>query len=72
VAVTGGGTAVLAAWETGTGDCFGVLDITASSSRSVLGETAPGVYYFVARRIPAARCDAAAPAATSVSTTGFP
>lgn len=50
--------------------CFGILYVAARQLRPVLGETKPGIYYFIQKA--AAPCDASSVVPGAISTSGFP
>jgi hypothetical protein len=70
----GGTSVVLVAFESGVDDCWGLLDLTVPTPRTVLGiSNSVGVYLFVIRHTSSTDCNAAK--VTSVTdwlTSGFP
>ena len=71
--------ALLTTYSPGTTDCWGILDLTATQTTAVLGETAVGTYFWVQKSATAATCVAATDLASAVAltnmtiqATGFP
>ncbi|MGC9962955.1 MAG: hypothetical protein ABSE47_13770 [Acidimicrobiales bacterium] len=60
---------VLASMRPNPPACFGILYVMARQHQSVLGETAAGTYFFVARTT---ACKASTVVPRAISTTGFP
>lgn len=63
---------VLAVYNDASRDCLGIALLTAAPPAPVLGQTAPGTYYFVARATPPGGCVAATFAAGSAVPAGWP
>jgi hypothetical protein len=66
------GTVVLVAYNDVSRDCLGLMVVGGLLPRSVLGETAPGTYYFRAPATPLGACVASGFAAQAAVPAGWP
>jgi type IV pilus assembly protein PilA len=63
--------ALLTNYSPGTTDCWGILDLTATQTTAILGQTAVGTYFWVQKSATATTCVAAADLASQTALTNM-